>query len=169
MSSMPSSSRAMEEKRAAYAPPKAKSRRKIIIFASVVGIIIVIAAVIIPVYLFVLKPSNNSKDNSNDSASDKDHTNGSGTATSSAATPTTSAIPVTGGDGTLITMDDGTTFKYQNSFGGTWYFDENDPFNNGAQAQSWTPALNETFNYGVDKIRGCVSVYLSVFLSKLGL
>uniref|UniRef100_A0A0W0EVF7 glucan 1,3-beta-glucosidase n=1 Tax=Moniliophthora roreri TaxID=221103 RepID=A0A0W0EVF7_MONRR len=26
--------------------------------------------------------------------------------------------------------------------------------NNGAKAQSWTPALNETFRYGVDRIRG---------------
>ncbi|EDR10975.1 glycoside hydrolase family 5 protein, partial [Laccaria bicolor S238N-H82] len=51
-------------------------------------------------------------------------------------------------------MDDGSTFIYRNSFGGTWYFDENDPYNNAAQAQSWNPALNATFRYGTDKIRG---------------
>ncbi|CAL1705012.1 unnamed protein product [Somion occarium] len=28
------------------------------------------------------------------------------------------------------------------------------PFNNGARAQSFTPALNETFRYGIDQIRG---------------
>jgi len=51
-------------------------------------------------------------------------------------------------------MEDGTTFTYKNPFGGTWYWDPNDPFNNTAQAQSWTPALNEPFNYGIDHIRG---------------
>ncbi|PAV23601.1 glycoside hydrolase family 5 [Pyrrhoderma noxium] len=61
---------------------------------------------------------------------------------------------VTGGDGSTITMDDGSTFTYSNSFGGYWYFDPKDPFNNGARAQSWSPALNETFKYGEDIIRG---------------
>jgi hypothetical protein len=53
-------------------------------------------------------------------------------------------------------MDDGTTFIYINNFGGYWYWDPADPFNNGARAQSWTPALNESFDYGIDRIRGCV-------------
>jgi glucan 1,3-beta-glucosidase len=51
-------------------------------------------------------------------------------------------------------MEDGSTFVYRNSFGGYWYYDENDPFNDGARAQSWSPALNETFRYGIDPIRG---------------
>jgi len=51
-------------------------------------------------------------------------------------------------------MADGTTFTYKNSFEGYWYWDETDPLNNGARPQSWTPALNETFRYGIDKIRG---------------
>ncbi|ESK92046.1 exo-beta- -glucanase [Moniliophthora roreri MCA 2997] len=62
--------------------------------------------------------------------------------------------PVTGGNGSEITMEDGTTFTYSNPFGGHWHYDPKDPFNNGARAQSWTPALNETFQYGVDRIRG---------------
>ncbi len=152
MSSFPSSSRTMEEKRAAYAPPQAKSRRKIIIIGIVVCILLIVLAVVIPLYLFVLKPSNNSKELSTTSSS-----SGTKTASSSAsaATPSASAQPVSGGDGSLITTEDGTTFTYTNPFGGTWYFDENDPFNNNAQAQSWTPPLNSTFNYGTDKIRGC--------------
>jgi hypothetical protein len=54
-------------------------------------------------------------------------------------------------------MEDGTTFIYSNSFGGFWYDDKDDPFNNRAQSQSWSPPLNETFNPGGDRIRGYVT------------
>ncbi|KAK7035721.1 glycoside hydrolase [Favolaschia claudopus] len=73
---------------------------------------------------------------------------------SSSTTPQGKVAIVTGGDGSNIVAEDGSTFKYSNSFGGTWYWDVNDPFNNGARAQSWTSALNETFNFGVERIRG---------------
>ena len=53
-------------------------------------------------------------------------------------------------------MDDGSQFTFNNSYGGTWYYDADDPFNNGARPQEWSPALNETFQYGSDRIRGCV-------------
>jgi glucan 1,3-beta-glucosidase len=155
MNAMPSrGNRTMEEKRAAYAPPRAKSRRKLMICAVIACICLLIAAVIIPVYFFILKPSSSNKNNQNDSSSSNDS---SKTGSASPSKPSASAVAVTGGDGTLITMEDGTTFTYKNPFGGYWYWDENDPFNNGAKAQSWTPALNETFQYGVDKIRGYVS------------
>lgn len=163
MSEMPSrGSRTMEEKRAAYAPPRAKSRRKLMICAVIACICLLILAVIIPVYFFILKPSTSNKNSQNDSSSSDDHSSKTGSA--SPSQPTASAVAVTGGDGTLITMEDGTTFTYSNPFGGRWYWDENDPFNNGANAQSWTPALNETFQYGVDKIRGYVSSYITLFL-----
>lgn len=136
-------SRFLDEKNAAYAPTHAKSRRGIFVLVVLIALILVIAAVIIPVYFTVIKPKTNAA-RSGDSSSTK---------TAQSATPTQVAI-VTGGDGSTVTMDDGTAFTYHNKFGGYWYFDENDPFNNGARAQSWTPALNETFNYGIDKIRG---------------
>lgn len=139
--------RLMEEKRAAYAPPRAKSKRMVIILAIIASLILLILAVIIPIYFFVVRP------NSQKSAADE--------AQESAANPTSTTgskppvvAAVSGGDGSKVTMEDGTTFTYSNPFGGIWYWDENDPFNNGAKAQSWSPALNETFNYGVDKIRG---------------
>ncbi|KAH7337940.1 glycoside hydrolase superfamily [Rhizoctonia solani] len=37
---------------------------------------------------------------------------------------------------------------------GTWYYDPKDPFRNKAQAQSWTPPLNQAWKFGEDKIRG---------------
>lgn len=141
--------RTLEEKRAAYAP-RTKSTRKVMIVAVVVAIALIIAAVVIPLYLFVIKPSH-----SNDIAK--------ATVSSTAPTPSTSAsfggssnVSVSGGDRSVVTLDNGTTFIYQNAFGGYWYWDENNPFDQSARAQSWSPALNETFNYGIDQVRGSV-------------
>ena len=144
------SGRTLDEKRAAYAP-RTKSTRKVMIAAIIVAVALIIAAVVIPLYLFVIKPN---------------HSNNTTKATTSsgAPSPSTSAssggtnVRITGGDGSIITMENGTTFTYQNPFGGYWHWDEKDPLNQDARAQSWTPALNETFNYGVDQIRGSVCV-----------
>jgi len=142
--------RMLEEKRTAYAPPQVKSRRKVMILAVVGSLILLILAVVIPVYLFVIKKPNNEKSVPGSTSS------ASGTAkpSSTAGGTKPSVNAVTGGDGSIVTMEDGTKFTYKNPFGGYWYHDEKDPFNNGAKAQSWSPALNETFHYGTDKIRG---------------
>ncbi|ESK94242.1 glycoside hydrolase family 5 protein [Moniliophthora roreri MCA 2997] len=139
-------SRYMDEKRAVYAPPK--SKRRVIIIAIIVAAILLILAIAIPVYFAVVKP-NNKKANSDGSTSDST-SGGSGNGGGGKGT----IAAVTGGDGSEVTMEDGSKMQYTNPFGGYWYYDVNDPFNNGAKAQSWTPALNETFNYGTDRIRG---------------
>ena len=129
------------DKRATYAPPRAKSKRRIIVWAVLGSLALLIAAVVLALYFTVWKKKGGSaSDGSSPSASKP------------SGTP--QAAIVTGGDGSKVTTDDGTQFTYSNSFGGYWYSDENDPFNNGAKAQSWTPALNETFQYGVDRIFG---------------
>jgi glucan 1,3-beta-glucosidase len=143
--------RSLEEKRAAYAP-RTKSTRKFMIMAIIVALALIIAAVVIPLYLFVIKPSHSNNNLAKPTTS------------SSAPTPSTSAssggssknLKVTGGNGSIITLENGTTFTYQNPFGGYWYWDEKDPLNQDARAQSWTPALNATFRYGVDQVRGSV-------------
>ena len=152
MTPIASDHRVLEEKRAAYIPPKTKSRRHIMIAAIIIAILLIILAVVVPVYFFVLKSSNR------ESSSTPSHSAAAHPSSSTASVPKPSAVAVTGGDGSLITMEDGTTFTYKNQFGGTWYWDDNDPFNNGARPQSWSPALNETFQYGIDKIRGYVYV-----------
>ncbi|KAG6845238.1 hypothetical protein H0H87_012230 [Tephrocybe sp. NHM501043] len=141
-----SQSRFMEEKRAAYAAPRTKSKRNIIILAVLAALVLAILAVVIPVYFAVIKPNSDKNPASDTSDSTAAHPTSTGK-------PTATAL-VTGGDGTKVTTDDGSTFTYSNSFGGIWYWDENDPFNNGAKPQSWSPALNEKFRYGIDKIRG---------------
>lgn len=152
MSDTSATGRMMEEKRAGYAVPRPNSKRKIIIGAVIVSLALIILAVIIPLYFLVLKPSTRTTSNPAKATASFNAASPSSTSTSSGM----NNVRVTGGDGSVITMENGTTFTYRNPFGGYWYWDENDPFNDGARAQSWSPALNETFNYGVDQIRGLV-------------
>ena len=145
----------LSEKREAYVPTRARSRRRAWLIGGAIMLVAAIIAIVVAVYFTVVK--HNSNNDSVSGGASKGGSKGSGTSSSSA--PGSSATPgvklaVTGGDGSTVTMDDGTTFTYSNPFGGYWYWDEEDPFNNGARAQSWSPALNETFRYGIDKIRG---------------
>ena len=138
--------RLLEEKRTAYEAPRAKSRRKFVIVAIIIALILLIGGAFVVVYFTVIR--HNRVSNSQEPGA---------TATPTSTGNSSTVAAVTGGDGSKVTMEDGTTFIYSNKFGGYWYWDENDPFNNGAQAQSWSPALNETFRYGIDQIRGSVS------------
>lgn len=138
----------MDEK--AGAVPQKASRRKAIIIGSVVAGILVILAIILGAYFGTRKKdqdgtSGSSSNSHTGTNSDSDGDNGSDGGV---------VLAVTGGDGSEVTLEDGTKFTYTNQHGGHWYYDPNDPFNNGAKAQSWTPALNESFNYGVDRVRG---------------
>ncbi|KAI0035937.1 glycoside hydrolase family 5 protein [Vararia minispora EC-137] len=142
--------RFLKEKENVYSPPRAASRRRFFVLAAIAALVLLVAAVIIPVYFTVIrKPSDRSASAGSSSGSSNSSTSGS-----SGNSNPKSAVAITGGDGSTVTMDNGSTFTYHNSFGGRWYWDANDPFNNGAQPQSWSPALNETFQYGVDRIYG---------------
>jgi glucan 1,3-beta-glucosidase len=59
-----------------------------------------------------------------------------------------------GGDGTVVTTDQGTNFTYSNKFGGYFVVDLDDPFNNNARAQSWSPPLNQSWVWGTDQVLG---------------
>jgi glucan 1,3-beta-glucosidase len=112
-------------------------------------LLLLIVAVILPVYFLAIKHTNKGASSQQ-----------SGTATAPSPSGTkspTSQNLITGGDGSTVTMEDGTTFTYHNSFGGYWYQDPNNPLANSARPQSWVPALNETFQYGTDRIRGYVT------------
>jgi len=134
----------LAEKRTTYAVPRVKSKRGLIIGGAILAAAIVLVAVVVPVYFAVIKPKSS---------------NAAASTSSGAPNPTSTSQPasttvVTGGDGSKITTEDGTTFTYSNPFGGTWYWDPKDPFNNNAQAQSWTPPINQTFQFGTDRIFG---------------
>ncbi|KDQ11932.1 glycoside hydrolase family 5 protein [Botryobasidium botryosum FD-172 SS1] len=110
------------------------------------ALIAIVLAVVLGVYFGVVRPKQNTI------GEGELHSFGGPDSGSGGKPPTFNAI--TGGDGSKIVTEDGSTFTYHNSFGGYWVSDPNNPFNDGARAQSWSPALNETFRYGIDKIRG---------------
>ncbi|KAI0628401.1 glycoside hydrolase [Trametes polyzona] len=121
---------------------------------SVAALAVVLVAVIVPVYFTVIKPNKHNSNLSGASSNAGSQSNGN-----QGATPTSTAKPVqtavtTGGDGSTVTMEDGTTFTYKNQFGGYWVNDPENPFDNSARPNSWTPALNETWNWGTDRIYG---------------
>ena len=79
-------------------------------------------------------------------------TSGSPSASSTSSAPAPTAT--SGGQGSTILLDDGTEMTYDNPYGGTWFYDAADPFRNDAQANSWTPPLNQNWTWGIDKIYG---------------
>jgi len=139
--------RFLGEKNLAYANPRDKVKSKMRFWIIIAGLAVLLLVAALLVYFLVIKPKNQTSSSSSPKAT-----------TASVAKPTSSSKPsnlaVTGRDGSTVTTEDASTFVYRNSFGGYWYYDENDPFNNGARPQSWSPALNETFRYGIDPIRG---------------
>lgn len=62
--------------------------------------------------------------------------------------------PTMGGQGSNITLSDGTTMVYDNPHGGYWVQDPENPFNNDARPNSWTQPLNETWDMNSGRIWG---------------
>ncbi|KAI0695715.1 glycoside hydrolase superfamily [Cytidiella melzeri] len=79
---------------------------------------------------------------------------GGGGGGGSSSNPESPTGEVSGGNGTQITTEDGVTFTYVNRFGGTWVDDPQNPFNNSARAQSYSPSLDEAWDWAQDEIRG---------------
>lgn len=151
LSSLSPRPRFLSEKQATYSPTASKSRRNTIILSALGGLVLLIVAVILPVYFLAIKHTSNKAATSNQSHPTP------GSSPSGTKSPSSQSNIITGGDGSTVKLDNGTTFTYHNPFGGYWYADPNDPFNNAARAQSWVPALNESFQFGIDRIRGFVS------------
>ncbi|KAG6811733.1 hypothetical protein H0H92_006085 [Tricholoma furcatifolium] len=130
-----------------------KRRSLFLVLLGVAVLVIVILAVVLPVYFVVVRPNHHQKSAAVTSPGSPTQAAGSSTTgTPTNTNPQPSAT--TGGDGSIITTVDGTTFTYANPFGGFWVSDPNDPFNNNAQPNSWTPPLNQTWTWGQDHIYG---------------
>jgi hypothetical protein len=146
------------DQNASASPVNNKRKRPlwVLIAIGLLVLVTVILAVILPVYFTVIKKDDNSSSSSNQGGShtgDNHNNNNNNNGNEDGHGVPESGV-ITGGDGSTITMEDGTTFTYKNAFGGYWVQDPNDPFNMGARPQSWSPALNETWRWGVDIIRG---------------
>ncbi|EJT96816.1 glycoside hydrolase [Dacryopinax primogenitus] len=135
-----------------YTPQRRRSRAFWWIIA-LIGLAIIVLAVVLPVYFTIGRHSS-----SNSSSGTGTGSNGSGAGGGSGGGSAQPAPafngPISGGQGSILTFSDGSTQVYGNPFGGMWYFDPGEPFADYAQAQSWTPPLNESWRYGVDLIRG---------------
>ncbi|KZV83788.1 glycoside hydrolase [Exidia glandulosa HHB12029] len=127
---------------ASMRPSSAKRRRAIWIGLAVVVLAIVIALI---VYVVIIKPHHS---NSTSSGAKKAGDKGNGNGTAGKGTV------FFGTDGTQVKTEDGKSFTYKNPFGGHFVVADGDPYHNGAKAQSWSPALNESWKFGVDKIFG---------------
>ncbi|KAI0333479.1 glycoside hydrolase [Cubamyces sp. BRFM 1775] len=127
------------------APPR-RNRLYMWLGVGAAAIVVIVLAVILPVYFTVIKKHNS------DSA--RGGLGGAAGSSGHATNPESPTGAVTGGDGSTITQSDGTTFTYKNPFGGFWVDDPTNPYNNSAQAQSFTPPLSEPWDYGKDQIRG---------------
>jgi glucan 1,3-beta-glucosidase len=57
--------------------------------------------------------------------------------------------------GSIVTLEDGTTFTYTNDFGGEWASDPTRPFAAGGKAQEWSPRVGaEEWIWGEHVARG---------------
>ncbi|QRV72249.1 Cellulase (glycosyl hydrolase family 5 protein) [Ceratobasidium sp. AG-Ba] len=130
--------------------PKKKRSPLVYAFVGLAALAVIVVAVIVPVYFKVIKHSSNSSTSSNSSPSGSTPGGGS----PNGGNNPTSGVVTSGGDGSTITTESGSTFTYNNKFGGLWVFDPANPFNNSAQAQSWTPPLSQPWKYGQDRIYG---------------
>jgi len=135
-------------------PPAEKPKRRslwLLALVALAALAVVIIAVIVPVYFKVIKPKNNTTVAS--SGGGASSTVSPGPTTTSPSKPTSTG-GVSGGDGSTIRTANGTTFTYNNKFGGIWYADPNDPYNNNAYPNSWTPPLNKSWDFNTDRIYG---------------
>ena len=131
--------------------------------------VVIILAVVLPVYFTVIKPKNNT---ASGVSKNPDNSSPSPSPTSSSGNPKSPNDLTTGGDGSTVTMDNGTQFTYHNSFGGfcacipfpqtggdltfsiAGVWDPAHPFNDNAQPNSWTPPLNTTWKWGTNQLYG---------------
>lgn len=129
---------------------KKKRKKLFFILGGAAALVVIAAAVAVPVAITQTKKS--SSGYSSSSSSNSGNTGSTGHNDNPTSTGPKGAV--TGGDGSIITTEKGTTFTYVNKFGGTWYDDPEDPWNNNAQAQSFTPPLSQEWDYQNDPMRG---------------
>jgi hypothetical protein len=82
-----------------------------LVLIALVVLVVLLVAIVVPIYFTVIKPKTNAATG--------------GTTASGAAAPTSSSHPkspthstITGGDGSTVRTSNGTTFTYNNKFGG---------------------------------------------------
>ena len=129
-------------------------RRRYTWLVGIAILLVIAAAVAIPVGVVVGKHKSSTNDNTGGNNNGGGGGGGGGTGSSGGGHASPSSNIVTGGNGSTVTANDGSTFTYVNNFGGIWYYDAFDPFNDNAYPNSWTPPLNTSWDYSNNKIFG---------------
>lgn len=132
------------ERPADLQPERKRPRKFFWLLVAVAVVVLIFLAVFLPVFFVVVKKSSSAASGSGGSTGSGKPTKGSPSASNA----------ITGGNGSTVTMANGTTFTYKNPFGGFWVEDPANPFNNNAQANSWTPPLNTSWTWGKDRVYG---------------
>ncbi|KAJ2931098.1 hypothetical protein H1R20_g5978, partial [Candolleomyces eurysporus] len=104
--------------------------RRTLLVVGIVSLIVVTLLIVLPVYFVVVKRRSQQP-----------------------AAAEAEAI-TRGGNGSQITMEDGSQFMYLNRFGGYWVYNPDNPYDDGAQPNSWTPVLNASWDFTKNRIHG---------------
>ena len=145
-----------------------RTKRLLLIGSAV--LLVVILAVAIPVGVTQSKKGNSSalvadapSTTNNPSSSPTSPTS---TAASVAPSASATVLATSGKAGSLVRLDNGQDVVYNNSFGGDWVYDANDPVGSkttgalaGGRAQEWVPRIGETWTWGKDIIHGVRSSF----------
>ncbi|KAJ7075507.1 glycoside hydrolase [Mycena belliarum] len=130
------------------------AKRKRLLGFGALALVLVAAAVVLPLYFLVIKKKGGSAAAA-ESGSPSGNINGSGAGSGTGTGTGTKLLgAITGGDGSTVTTASGGSFVYKNPYGGYWLTDPENPFASGARPNSWTPALNESWKWGVDRVHG---------------
>ncbi|KAI0090587.1 glycoside hydrolase superfamily [Irpex rosettiformis] len=147
-----------------YGRKKPFFKRPVVLLGLAALVAAVVVAIVVPVVLTSRHSSNNTSTKGGTSSSGSSGNNGNGNSTDNGSSNGNGSngnggkgqtnLATWGGDGSTVTKADGTTFIYNNSFGGFWVQDQKNPFNNSAKPNSWTPALSETWDWTENKVNG---------------
>ncbi|GAA5938971.1 hypothetical protein JCM3775_002637, partial [Rhodotorula graminis] len=121
--------------------------RKLVIAGLVLLLLIIVAAIAIPI---AITKSNDGDDASKASRKASNDGTEAGIPTESNPVTDWKTAPY-GGNGSMVYLDDGSSFRYNNSLGGFWV---SIPFNDTARAQRDVPALDEEWDYEKNLIQG---------------
>ncbi|KAF9258346.1 glycoside hydrolase [Marasmius fiardii PR-910] len=138
-----------------YKKEKGGKRRPLILALIALAVLaIIVLAIVLPVYFVVIKPRQNNDNTASASTGSTSGDAGNGSVGGGQGNPQSPNGATSGGDGSKIITEDGETFIYNNKFGGYWVYDPLNPYNNNARPNSWTPPLNETWDFSKHRING---------------
>ncbi|KAJ7249037.1 hypothetical protein C8J57DRAFT_1240039 [Mycena rebaudengoi] len=126
------------------ARPTAAPGKKALGWGAPAALVIIAPAVVVPVYFLVIKHNDEVAPKDTKGAAQNDKGN------DDRAKPMNALLA--GADGSTAT--NGTSFVYKNSFGGYWASSSTNPFLSASRANSWTPSLNESWDWTRDKVHG---------------